>query len=178
MTPTEVEDLVYQGTTVPVYSGSVNTNLSWRNWELAAQFAFEGGHKMRNTNVAYANWSSYGNLGPISASISDRWQQPGDEAYTDVPRFLSAENPLYNSAYYDMYAQSSVNVISATNWRLKNLSLTYRIPTDFCRKLSLQNARIMLGMEDVFMVAKSRDAKYLLGGFVKPTYICGIYLNF
>lgn len=178
MTPTEVEDLVYQGTTVPVYSGSVNTNLSWRNWELAAQFAFEGGHKMRNTNVAYANWNSYGNLGPISASISDRWQQPGDEAYTDVPRFLSAENPLYNSAYYDMYARSSVNVISATNWRLKNLSLTYRIPTDFCRKLSLQNARIMLGMEDVFMVAKSRDAKYLLGGFVKPTYICGIYLNF
>lgn len=179
MTPTEVEDLVYQGTTVPVYSGSVNTNLSWRNWELAAQFAFEGGHKMRNTNVAYADWSSpYGNLGPISASISDRWQQPGDEAYTDVPRFLSAENPLYNSAYYNMYARSSVNVISATNWRLKNLSLTYRIPTDFCRKLSLQNARIMLGMEDVFMVAKSRDAKYLLGGFVKPTYICGIYLNF
>lgn len=179
MEPTEVRDLVYQGTAVPVYSGSVNTNLRWKNWEFAAQFSFEGGHKMRNTNVAYANWTpSWGNLGPVSASIADRWQEPGDEAYTDVPRFISPENPLYKSVYYDMYAHSSVNVISATNWRLKNLSLTYRIPTDFCRKLCLQNARIMLGMENVFTVAKSRDAKYLLGGFVKPNYLCGIYLNF
>ena len=77
-----------------------------------------------------------------------------------------------------MYEYSSVNVIDATNWRLKNLSLTYRIPSNVCNKLYLKNARIMLGMENVFTIAKSSNAKYLLGGYASPNYLCGIYLNF
>ena len=174
MAPTEIEDLIYLGTTVPTYTGSINTNLRWKNWELAAQFAFEGGHKMRNTNLAYIS----SGMAPVSASIADRWMAPGDEAHTDVPRYISSESPDYNYEYYNMYARASVNVISAANWRMKNLSLTYRIPADFCRSLSLQSARIMLGMENVFTAARSRDAKYLLGGYVKPNYLCGIYLNF
>lgn len=174
MAPTEIEDLIYLGTTVPTYTGSINTNLRWKDWELAAQFAFEGGHKMRNTNLAYIS----SGMAPVSASIADRWMEPGDEAHTDVPRYISSESPDYNYEYYNMYARASVNVISAANWRMKNLSLTYRIPADFCRSLSLQSARIMLGMENVFTAARSRDAKYLLGGYVKPNYLCGIYLNF
>ena len=77
-----------------------------------------------------------------------------------------------------MYPKSSINMIDATNWRLRNLSLTYRIPASVCHKLYLKNARIMLGMENVFMVAKSSNAKYLLGGYTKPNYLCGVYLNF
>lgn len=173
MEPTEIEDLIYLGTTVPVYSGAINTTLRWRNWELAAQFLFEGGHKMRNTNVAYLS-----GMGPVSKRIADRWQQPGDEAHTDVPRYISSESTLYNYNYYNMYARSSVNVIDASNWRMKNLSLTYRLPSSVCDKLYVKNARIMIGMENAFTVAKSDDAKYLLGGYAKPNYLCGIYLNF
>ena len=54
MTPSDIEDLLYFGTTVPVYSGALNLNLRWRNWELAAQFLFEGGHKMRNIQTCPA----------------------------------------------------------------------------------------------------------------------------
>lgn len=174
MTPPEIEDLVYLGTTVPVYNGSINTNLRWKNWELAAQFLFEGGHKMRNTNVAFIS----SGMGVVSKDIENRWREPGDEAYTDVPRYISSESELYNYNYQSMYANSSINVIDATNWRLRNLSLTYRIPASVCHKLYLKNARIMLGMENVFMVAKSSNAKYLLGGYTKPNYPCGVYLNF
>ena len=117
-------------------------------------------------------------MGPVSKRIDDRWQQPGDEAHTDVPRYISSESTLYNYNYYNMYARSSVNVIGASNWRMKNLSLTYRLPSSVCDKLYVKNARIMIGMENAFTVAKSDDAKYLLGGYAKPNYLCGIYLNF
>lgn len=173
MEPSELEDLIYLGTTVPIYSGSISTNLSYRNWELAAQFLFEGGHKMRNTNLAYLS-----GMAPVSKQIEDRWQNPGDEAHTDIPRYISNENPLYNYNHYNMYSRSSVNVIDATNWKLDKLSLIYRIPNEVCQKIHLRNARIMLGMENVWTFARSTDAKYLLGGYVKPTYLCGIYLNF
>ena len=174
MTPSDIEDLLYFGTTVPVYSGALNLNLRWRNWELAAQFLFEGGHKMRNTSIPFID----GSIAPVSNRIADRWQQPGDEAHTDVPRYISSENPLYNYNYYTMYAQSSVNIIDASNLSLNNLSLTYRLPSNACSKLAMKGARIMAAAENLFMVAASPEAKYLLGGYNKPTFILGVYLNF
>ena len=174
MTPSDIEDLLYFGTTVPVYSGALNLNLRWRNWELAAQFLFEGGHKMRNTSLPFIN----GSIAPVNNRIADRWQQPGDEAHTDVPRYISSENPLYNYNYYTMYAQSSVNIIDASNLSLNNLSLTYRLPSNACSKLAMKGARIMAAAENLFMVAASPEAKYLLGGYNKPTFILGVYLNF
>ena len=179
--PYNVEDAVYLGTTVPVYSGSINTNLRYKNWELAAQFLFEGGHKMRNTNVAALNIDSYyTNMGiaPVSKNIENRWKQPGDETRTDVPRFVSSESPDYNYYAYNLYARSSVNVLNAANWRMKNLSVAYRLPADLCKKLALQEARIMFGMENLFTTAKSRDAKWMLGGYDKPNYLCTVSLNF
>lgn len=172
MTPSEMEDLIYLGTTVPVYSGSINTNLRFRNWELAAQFLFEGGHKMRNTNIAYLS-----GMAPVAKNIENRWKQPGDEAFTDIPRYVSSESPDYNYNYYNMYARSSVNVIDAFNCRFDKLSLIYRVPKSFCEKFKLQGARLMFGMENIYTWAKSEDAKYLLGGYVKPSYIFGLYLN-
>jgi hypothetical protein len=61
---------------------------------------------------------------------------------------------------------------------LRNLSLTYHVPTAFCKKLSVRNARVMLGMENVFMIAKSRDAKWMLGGYERPNYLCSVNVNF
>lgn len=171
--PTDIEDAVYLGTTVPVYSGSVNTNLRYRNWELAAQFLFEGGHKVRNTNAAFVS-----KMGAVSSDIVNRWKEPGDENITDVPRFVSEESPYYNYYSESLYKNSSVCVLDATNWRLNNLSITYRLPGNFCNKMHVRNARIMFGMENVFMIAKSRDAKWILGGYTRPNYICSINLNF
>lgn len=171
--PSKIEDAVYLGTTVPVYNGSISTNLRYKNWELAAQFLFEGGHKMRNTNVAYLS-----GMGPVSKDIENRWKQPSDEAFTDVPRYVSSESPNYNYYSAGLYSHSSIGILDAANWRLRNLSLTYRIPTDICQKVYLKNARIMLGMENVFMVARHRDVKWMLGGYTRPNYLCSVNLNF
>lgn len=170
--PQNVEDAVYLGTTVPVYNGAFNTNLRFRNWELAAQLLFEGGHKMRNTNIAYPG------LGVTSKDANKRWRQPGDEAYTNVPRYVSSESADYNYYSSDLYYKASIHVLDADNWRLKNLSITYHVPTAVCQKLYVKNARIMLGMENVFTLAKSRDVKWMLGGYNKPNYLCNINLNF
>ena len=77
-----------------------------------------------------------------------------------------------------MYAQSSINIIDASNLSLNNLSLTYRLPSNACSKMAMKSARIMLAAENLFMIAASPEAKYLLGGYNKPTFILGLYLNF
>lgn len=171
--PQNVDDFVYAGTSVPVYNGSVGTNLRWRNFELSALMIFEGGHKMANSNTPYL----YG-MQPVSVDIKKRWKKPGDEKVTDVPRYVSQENPLYNGNYQTMLMRSTANILDATNWKLRNLSLSYSLPQSLISKLYMKNARVMIGMENVFTIAKCKQAKYQLGGFERPLYTFGIYVNF
>lgn len=171
--PTDMDDIVYLGTTVPLYSGSIGMNLSYKNWELSALFLFEGGHKIRNTVLPMLS-----GMGVVSKDIENRWRQPGDEEFTDVPRYVSSESPLYNYYSYNIYARSSVCVIDASNWRFKNVSLIYRLPTAFCEKIKMKGAKVMLSAENVFLFAKSKEAKYLLGGYNQPNYVFSLTFNF
>ncbi|MCM1050699.1 MAG: SusC/RagA family TonB-linked outer membrane protein [Paenibacillus sp.] len=159
--PTELSDIVYLGSYTPTYSGSVSTSLRWRDLTLSAMMLYEGGHKMRDTNFSYY----------------DRWKNPGDEAFTDIPRYVVNENPdLYCNM--DLYNNSSAAVFDASNIRLRNISLTYRLPRNICSKFFAQEARLMAGVENVATFAKSKNMKYALGGYQKPTYMVSLNLNF
>lgn len=171
--PNDVLDAKYMGTTVPVWNGAINTSLSYKDWELSAQFTFEGGHKMRDTYLPYlSSWGS------VCKDIENRWKQPGDEKTTNIPRYVSHESSLYSYYSSQLYAYSSINILDAANWSLKRLSLTYRVPVSFCHKFYAKSARIMIGMENVLFGAKSKKAKYLLGGYTRPNYLCSLNINF
>ncbi|MDE7474649.1 MAG: SusC/RagA family TonB-linked outer membrane protein, partial [Duncaniella sp.] len=160
-TPTNLDDIVYLGSYTPTYSGSLSTNLRWRDLTLSALLLFEGGHKMRCTDFTY----------------SDRWHQPGDESKTDVPRYVASENPsLYCNM--DLYNRSSAVIKDASNLRLRNISLTYRLPRFLCSKFYAKEARVMVGIENVATFAKSKGVKYALGGYNNPDYMMSLNLSF
>ncbi len=161
MTPTNLEDIIYLGSYTPTYSGSLSTNLRYRNFVLSALALFEGGHKMRCTNFTY----------------NDRWHQPGDEAKTDVPRYVSYENPDY---YVDssIYTRSSAVIKDASNWRIRNIALTYNLPQMICKKFFANEASVKFAVENVATFAKSKAVKYALNGYNHPNYVVSLYLNF
>lgn len=161
MTPTELDDIVYLGSYTPTYSGSVSSNLRYRDFTLSALFLFEGGHKMRCTNFTYY----------------DRWQKAGDENHTDVPRYVSAENRDYY-VNMELYTRSSAVIKDATNWKIRNIALTYNLPHSICSKFYANEASLKFGIENVATFTKSKDVKYAIGGFVKPSYTVSLYLNF
>lgn len=184
--PSSLDAIIYAGSTVPTYSGSFGSTLRYKDFELSFLFVYEGGHKLRNTFLPYLGSAYSGAVGSyitsltsgVNADIVNRWQQPGDEAHTDIPRIVFAESSdyLYDSGMIYQYAD--INVLDATNIRLSNLSLTYRIPASLCQKVFLKNARIQFNVENLCTFAKSKEAKYLLGGFNAPNLVWGLYLNF
>jgi|WetSurMetagenome_2_1015567.scaffolds.fasta_scaffold00198_27 TonB-linked SusC/RagA family outer membrane protein len=184
--PTNLDDIKYFGTTVPVYSGSVNPILQYKGWTFSMLFLFEGGHKIRNTFIPSlsSSYSSalYSDITPISGKISSnitkRWKQAGDEMHTNVPRAVFAESPDYSYDLYTIYSMADVNILDAANIRLRNISLNYSIASEFCRKMMVKSARLQFNIENLFMIAKSPEAKYMLGGYEKPGYVWGLYLNF
>lgn len=161
MTPTNLDDIIYLGSYTPTYSGSLSTNLRYRNFTLSALFLFEGGHKMRCTNYTY----------------NDQWKKPGDENSTDVPRYVSDENPAYY-VNMDLYTRSSAVIKDASNWRLRNIALTYNLPSQICKKFFANEASIKFGLENVATFAKSKAVKYALNGYNNPNYVVSLYLNF
>ena len=173
------------GSTVPTHSGSFHTSFNYKNFSLSALFIYELGHKMRNTFLPMLN-NNYSNalgsyitdIGVVNKNIENRWQQPGDEAFTDIPRAVYEYDPEFSSDSRTIYSYADINIIDASNMRLSNVSLAYQMPKDFIKRIKLQDVRFNLNAENVFTVAKSRDAKYLLNGYQSPSLVFGVNVNF
>jgi len=183
--PTDLESIENLGTTVPKHSGSFSTSFHYKNFDLSALFIYQLGHKIRNTYLPMLNNSYSGATGGYITTIAvgnnrinERWQQPGDELKTDVPRAVFEYDPDYSDALYSIYSYSSVNILDASNVRLSNVSLAYHIPENIVTNLKLQSVRLNFNVENVFTLTKSKDAKYMLGGYRSPNYVFGINVNF
>jgi TonB-linked SusC/RagA family outer membrane protein len=183
--PTTLQSIVYSGSTVPKYSGSVNSTLSYQSFSLSFLLTFEGGHKMRDTflptlgtsyNSAFNGYVTQ--ITAVNKDIVNRWRNPGDELRTNIPKVVFAEDPAYNSQSADIYRYADINVLDATNMRLRNISLAYNVPQQMAKKAGLSNLRFQFNVENAFTFAKSKTAKYLLDGYLTPNYVWGVYLNF
>ncbi|MOA24593.1 hypothetical protein D3C78_1452780 [compost metagenome] len=183
--PGTLESIVYSGSTVPTYSGSFNNLLEYKNFSFSFLLTFEGGHKMRNTFLPVLGSAYNGALGgyvtqitAVNKDITGRWKNLGDEATTNIPRLVFAEDPAYNSQSADIYQKADINVIDASNIRLRNVSLAYRLPKALIKKANLENLRFQFNVENAFTIAESKEAKYLLNGYRPANYVWGVYLNF
>lgn len=194
-TPGNLESIVYAGTTVPTHTLSWTNSLSYKNFDFSMMITYEGGHKIRNTDLPYmgiGNYLSFTTLAPMNRDIKDRWKQEGDELNTNIPRLVYPEElNLYNSESGTLYKYADINILDASNVRIRNISLSYRLPTDWVKRLSLGQARIQFNAENVAMFTKSTNAKNMLNGYRTPnygsspmpnyrtpTYVIGAYLTF
>lgn len=183
--PSELSAIKYLGSTVPTYSGSFSTSLDYKNFTFAFLLTYEGGHKMKNSsflpmlNNAYnSNMFSYmTQFGAVNKEIVNRWRKPGDEAFTNIPRAVFAEDPAFSSDMYTMYSNASVNVLNAAHMRMRNISLAYNLPENLIRHAFMQSARIQFNVENAFMIAKDKTAKYLMGGYVRPNYVWSLQIG-
>jgi hypothetical protein len=77
-----------------------------------------------------------------------------------------------------MYTRASINVLNAGNIRLRNISLAYNLPSHITRSAFIESARVQFNVENAFMIAADKTAKYLLNGYNRPNYVWGLYLGF
>ena len=183
--PGQLEAIEDYGSTVPTHSGSFHTSANYKNFSLSALFIYELGHKVRNSFLPMLNNSYNGAAGGyvtditvVNNHIADRWMQPGDEAFTNVPRAVYEYDPEFNSDSRTIYSYADINILDASNVRLSNISLAYQMSSALMKKVKLDGIRFNLNAENVYTFAKSRDAKFILGGFTSPSFVLGVNVNF
>lgn len=140
-----IEALKREGSRSPNRTGSIVNTFTYKNLSLRVLTNYSGGNRFRfernydprffRTNV-FSDWVS-------------RWQQPGDELLTDVPRTTSpneTQTPLY--LYLD---ESDRNTDDATTIRLQQVNLTYRFPDNLAKKLAMQNLSMSLQGDNLYV---------------------------
>lgn len=131
--PTNVNDLDYLGSALPVYYGAFRNSFSWKSFTLSANILYKLGYKFQRAALNYTNLFNSAFASPGSAEFSNRWQNPGDENITNVPSMVYPSNSLRDKFYYS----SSATIDNAAHVRLQDINLSYNLikPTNYIRNI-------------------------------------------
>lgn len=163
--------LVYHGTGLPIYHGSIQNNFSYGNFDLWVNVGFKFGHYFQRETIRYNDlfnsWIGH-------ADYARRWVSPGDEQSTTVP---SLSYPA-NSNRDDFYSYSQANIDKGDLIRLQDVRLSYTyLPKSerMIKSLSIYLTGSNLG--PIWKSSKSTIDPDYLGSPLARTYALGLKLS-
>ncbi len=124
---TDVKALKYVGTLDPPVYGGMMINIGYKNFTLTPQFTYKFGHVMR------INTTRTDLIAGLSNDITNRWQNPGDELHTNIPRIYNTSS--IDARWNDYYRKADVWDDDASFIRLRSLSLSYQLPKQYLGKV-------------------------------------------
>ncbi|MGO4290667.1 SusC/RagA family TonB-linked outer membrane protein [Chitinophaga sp. RAB17] len=147
-------DMITVPVAVPKFTGGTNITLSYKKFTVSALFNYVVGNKvydfyeqtLRNYDIDY-----YGVMPNKFDIINSRWKQKGD--ITDVPRAIVG--PHGAGQTNDWNSRPSTQFIyDASYVRLRNLTVSYDLPTAMLTKAKITRARIYASAQNVFTITK------------------------
>lgn len=147
-------DMITVPVALPKFTGGTNITLSYKNFTLSALFNYVVGNKvydfyeqtLRNYDIDY-----YGVMPNKFDIINNRWKQKGD--ITTVPRAIVGMHGAGQTSDWN-YRPSTQFVYDASYVRLRNLSVSYELPSTLLDKVKVKRARIYASAQNVFTITK------------------------
>ncbi len=138
------------GTATPLFSGGVNTTVSWNGIFLHLNSNFMYGNKIynytRHSSDADGSYLGYNQLSITNSKLGwSRWTKPGDEA--THPKAMLNGNKNANQI-------SSRYLEDGSYFRLKNLTFGYEFPTQLIKKAHMTKCRIYFSADNLFTISK------------------------
>ena len=169
---TPLEELVFMGTAQPTHFGAIRNTFAYKNLDLSFNISYKFGYYFRRSSVNYTsmfagNWRGH-------ADYAKRWQQAGDEKFTDVPSLIyPAETNRDN-----FYQYSETLVEKGDHIRFEDINLGYR----FNPKKGLKSIRVFAYLSNLGVLWKANkhgiDPYYHNQPLQRPSYSLGTNINF
>jgi len=161
----EVGDLNHHGPALPRFFGSLGNTFSWKDLSLTVRLQYKFGHYFRRQSIDYgslfSNWEGH-------ADFASRWQQPGDEMFTQVPSMVY---PAVNNrdAFYRF---SEILVEPADHVRLQYVAVNYMLGRAIAGRLGLKNLNVQFNATDLGLIWRANkqglDPEYASSFFSIP----------
>ena len=138
------------GKATPLFSGGLNTQLSWNGIFIHMNSNFMFGNQIynytRHSSDADGAYLGYNQLS-IENSINgwSRWSQPGDNATHPKPMLNGNKNANQISSRY---------LEDGSYFRLKNLTVGYDFPISLIKKAHMTKCRIYFSADNLFTASK------------------------
>ncbi|MEN5053850.1 SusC/RagA family TonB-linked outer membrane protein [Sphingobacterium kitahiroshimense] len=167
----QVNDLENHGSVIPLYFGSFRNSVRYKNIELSFNIGYRLGHVFLRNSFSNDLFLSNG-LG--YADYAERWQKPGDEAYTDVPAFTYPNDRSAST----VYRNSSALVENGSQIKLRDIQLSLQLPV--LSRYGFKNCRLYTYFENIgtlWQASKRKiDAEY--GIHIPDPKMYSLGLNF
>lgn len=167
------EDLVYIGTQVPKYFGSIRNTLSYRDFSLSVGLVFKFNYYFTRTSINYANLAYY--WGGHS-DYARRWQKPGDEINTRIPALpdILDDRSVFLERSTDLIENGGVI-------RLQDIRFSYDFNRQRFKSLPFENAQIFIFLNNIGMIWKANkeglDPDLSAGGRVPRSIAFGVTIS-
>lgn len=138
-----------QGSRIPTIYGSFNNDFRYKGFDLSILCTYSIGGKVMDN--AYRTLLYSNQIGQARSRHLERaWKQPGD--ITDIPRIEIGES----------YINTDNDLINASYWAIKNITLGYTLPADLTRVMKLENVRFSVSGDNLvlFNHLKGMDPQY------------------
>jgi TonB-linked SusC/RagA family outer membrane protein len=151
------EILQYEGPAEPLGGGGFTNIFAYKNWNLSVLLTYKFGYKIRlddSFSPVYTDFSSF------SQDFINRWVVPGDEEITDIPVILdvrfTGNNPgtdrFVGANPYNLYNRSTARIADGDHVRLKNIQLTYNLPSRLIDRIGASNARVSIAGQNLLLL--------------------------
>ena len=152
----------YAGKATPEVYGSFTNTLKYKNLELSVMVSYGIGGKIYES--LYGSLMSPGYGTALHKDILRRWQKPGD--ITDVPRLDEAWSTQYNAA-------SDRWLTDASYLNIKQVNLSYQIPSGLLKKVDIDMARLFVSGENLWLFTKLQgmNVQQNFSGTVSNVYV-------
>jgi len=139
--PNPATDEVYMNLS-PKFYGGMQNSLSYQGLQLDFIFQF-----VSHVNQGYPFFSVPGVRRNQPVNVLNRWQKPGD--VSNFEKFSENVSLLPSSTYAQ---QSTLYYGDASFIRLKNLSISYSLPSNSLKRLGLQNLRFFVHGQNLLTI--------------------------
>lgn len=136
-----VEDMVYHGSALPVFSGALGNSFSYGRFSASFRLSFKLGYYIRKPSLSY-NSLFVGRDG--NGEFASRWQKPGDEVFTNVPSMVYPASSSRDEFYYG----AEVNVLRGDHIRMQYINIGFDVS-------GKKPGRRLLSQAKVFLVASN-----------------------
>ena len=117
-------------------------------------------------------------MASMTHDFINRWQAAGEEKATDIPTILSRRQYATNNNLryaYNGYNYSTARIAKGDFIRLKEISLSYDLPTRLIKRTPLHSASVKLQATNLFLLyadkkLNGQDPEFFnIGGVASPT---------
>jgi len=127
------------------YLGGFQNTFSYKQWSLDVFFQFV---KQTGRNFLYS-FNPPGVMTNLPTYLLDHWTKPGDQSIYPMVTQNFASNA---SAQWNNGVRSDAFILDASFIRLKNVSLSYTLPTGWQKSAHLSNARIYIQSQNLLTI--------------------------